>query len=301
MAKRHVATGIDHQDADTPSPRFGDCGSRQPAENELDELIRTAFSFRAESVAVLAQRIRGLARAAARQAKKKTDGATPALDRKLPTKNSSVAPSLPSTAEEELLNHAKLGDATAFGELIRRYNRRLMAAAVNIVRNQHDAEDIVQTACLNAFSHIASFRGECAFSTWMLRITVNEAIARSREARREQLTTEEIDDYEEGAFIERPLGEWRGTPEALAARRQLREVLRSELEKLPLKYSAVFVMRDVEGFSTAEVAEALHLTLTAVRVRLLRARSKLRERLCEHFAGAKGLPIIRPVARSRAV
>src|SRR5439155_24601199 len=101
----------------------------------------------------------------------------------------------------------------------------------------------------------------------------------------------------EGEFVERPLGEWRMNPEALAAQQQVRDLLRAELQRLPLKYSAVFLMRDVEGFSTAEVAEALNLTLTAVRVRLLRARSKLRERLRAHFSGPAVLPLQRPMPR----
>jgi RNA polymerase sigma-70 factor (ECF subfamily) len=268
---------------------------------ELDAMLQTAFAFRPEAIAVLAERIRCQARAEAareRRAKGKScqaerartaagdEAATPALR---------VA--LHGCSEEQLLALARDNDATAFGELVSRHERRLMAAAMQIVRNRPDAEDIVQTACLNAFAHVQSFRGECAFATWLLRITVNEAIARSRETKRDQLNTQEINDFEEGEFIERPLGEWRLNPESLTARRELRDLLRTELERLPVKYAAVFLMRDVEGFSTAEVAEALNLSLTAVRVRLLRARSKLRERLRERFSGAGSLPVQRPAAR----
>ena len=257
------------------------------ADDQLDELLRLAFRCRPEAVAPLAQRIRATARAkpTARIAAQSAPAKPP--QRKIPTTAMSGAT---KAGDEELLAAARNGDAAAFGELAHRLKRRLIAAAMHITRNQHDAEDIVQTATLNAFSHIASFRGECAFSTWLLRITVNEALACSRDTRRAQLNTEELDEYDDGTFQERPLGDWHSTPEKMAARGQLREILRAELDKLPLKYSAVFVMRDVEGFSTAEVAEALDLTLTAVRVRLLRARSKLRQRLRSYLSGPDALP-----------
>ena len=255
-------------------------------DDPLDELLRLAFRCRPEAVAPLAQRIRGTART--KPAARALAQSTPAIaQRKLPPIAVSGAT---KASDEELLAAARKGDAAAFGELAHRLKRRLIAAAMHITRNQHDAEDIVQTATLNAFAHIASFRGECAFSTWLLRITVNEALACSRDTRRAQLNTEELDEYDEGTFQERPLGDWHSTPEKMAARGQLREILRAELDKLPLKYSAVFVMRDVEGFSTAEVAEALDLTLTAVRVRLLRARSKLRQRLRSYVEGPDALP-----------
>ena len=272
--------------------------SRPPAESqdELEAFLRAAFRFRPEAIAPLAQRIRGRVRAVKIQ--KPTELKAPDQRTSLLPPSQNAAACSHRTADE-LLAAARAGDAAAFGELAHGLKRRLLAAAMHITRNQHDAEDIVQTACLNAFSHIKTFRGECAFSTWLLRITVNEALACSRELRRAQLNTEELDDYDEGVFQERPLGDWQAQPESLAARHQLRQVLRAELEKLPLKYSAVFVMRDVEGFSTAAVAEALNLTLTAVRVRLLRARSKLRERLRAHFAGAGGLPQLRPSSSAR--
>jgi RNA polymerase sigma-70 factor (ECF subfamily) len=271
--------------------------SELPRYSELDLLLRAAFRFRPESVAPLAQRIRGRVHSA--RTEKRAERPAPEGKRKLPTPRHEAVACSPSATQDELLAAARTGDAAAFGELAHRLKRRLLAAAMHITRNQHDAEDIVQTACLNAFSHIQTFRGECAFSTWLLRITVNEALACSRESRRAQLNREELDDYDEGVFQERPLGDWQAQPESLAARHQLRRVLRAELEKLPPKYSAVFVMRDVEGFSTAEVAEALNLTLTAVRVRLLRARGKLRERLRAHFAGAGGLPQLRPSSGAR--
>jgi RNA polymerase sigma-70 factor (ECF subfamily) len=267
--------------------------------DHLDDLLHMAFRCRPEAVAPLAQRIRATARQAkpAKRSPLRATAAKVASQSAAKGKGKDWAKAL----DEELLAAARNGDAEAFGELTHRLKRRLIAAAMHITRNQHDAEDIVQTACLNAFSHIASFRGECAFSTWLLRITVNEALACSRESRRAQLNTEDLDDYEEGSFQERPLGDWHAVPESLAARNQLRVLLRAELDKLPLKYSSVFVMRDVEGFSTAEVAEALNLTLTAVRVRLLRARSKLRQRLQTYLSGPDALPELKRFSGARGI
>jgi RNA polymerase sigma-70 factor, ECF subfamily len=195
--------------------------------------------------------------------------------------------------DEVLVQQAQQGSCDAFGELIRRYDRRLYRLALHILRHREDAEDVVQNACLSAYQHIAGFRAECKFSTWLMKITVNEALSRLRSRNNEQSATDGIDTWVDDVFEQRELPDWRLHPERQYQQSELRRLLRNALEELPVAYSTVFMLRDVEGFSTAEVADALSLTISATKVRLLRARLKLRSKLEKHF-GATGARRGRP-------
>jgi RNA polymerase sigma-70 factor, ECF subfamily len=185
--------------------------------------------------------------------------------------------------DDVLVAQAQKGSCEAFGELIRRYDRRLYRVALHILRHREDAEDVVQNACLSAYQHIAGFRAECRFSTWVMKITVTEALSRLRSRGNEQSSTEGLDTFVDDVFEQRELPDWRLHPERQYQQSELRRLLRNALEELPVGYSTVFLLRDVEGFSTAEVAEALRLTISATKVRLLRARLKLRSKLEKHF------------------
>jgi RNA polymerase sigma-70 factor (ECF subfamily) len=195
--------------------------------------------------------------------------------------------------DDVLVAQAQQGSCEAFGELIRRYDRRLYRLALHILRHREDAEDTVQNACLSAYQHIGGFRRECRFSTWLMKIAVNEALSRLRSRSHEQSATDTLDAWVDDVFEPRELPDWRLHPERQYARSELRALLRRSLEELPVAYSTVFLLRDVEGFSTAEVADALSLTISATKVRLLRARLKLRAKLEKHFesvASATGRP-----------
>ncbi len=185
--------------------------------------------------------------------------------------------------ETGLVQAAQAGDVNAFGDLVRMYDRRLFRVALHILRHREDAEDAVQNACLSAFLHIDSFRAECRFSTWLLKITVNESLTRLRMRNHEQGATEALDSWVEEVFEQREIPDWRLHPERQYQRAELRKLLRAALEELPVAYSVVFLLRDIEGFNTAEVAEMLRITISATKVRLLRARLKLRDKLGIHF------------------
>ena len=185
--------------------------------------------------------------------------------------------------DDVLVAQAQRGSCEAFSELIRRYDRRIYRVALHILRHREDAEDVVQNACLSAYQHIAGFRAECRFSTWLMKITVNEALSRLRSRNNEQSSTDGLDTWVDDVFEQRELPDWRLHPERQYQRAELRRLLRTALEELPVAYSVVFMLRDVEGFSTQEVAESLRLTISATKVRLLRARLKLRAKLEKHF------------------
>jgi RNA polymerase sigma-70 factor (ECF subfamily) len=198
--------------------------------------------------------------------------------------------------DQDLVEQAKQGNCEAFGELVRRYDRRLFRLALHILRHREDAEDTVQNACLSAYQHISGFRAECKFSTWLMKITVNEALSRLRSRNSEQSATDGLDTWVDDVFEQRELPDWRLHPERQYQQAELRRLLRNALEELPVTYSTVFLLRDVEGFSTAEVADALSLTISATKVRLLRARLKLRAKLEKHFVSAESRSAGRPRA-----
>jgi RNA polymerase sigma-70 factor (ECF subfamily) len=158
--------------------------------------------------------------------------------------------------------------------------------AVRIVGRRHDAEEVVQQTFLSVIEHLKDFRQEAQFSTWLIRIATNHALALLRQRSRRQtvpLGETRSDDY--GEEVPRPefIAQWRETPESIASRRETRELLEAALAELDEKYRVVFVLRDVENLSTGETAEALGISNSNVKVRLLRARLMLRERLTRVF------------------
>jgi RNA polymerase sigma-70 factor (ECF subfamily) len=198
----------------------------------------------------------------------------------------SASPALPTTQPDdlELLRRAREGDFEAFSSLVERFQRRVFAVARRIVGNQHDAEDITQQTFLSVMDHLDDFREESSVATWILRIATNHALKLLR--KRRGLPTESIDapagDGEDSyATLPHPefIAQWRDEPARLAQQREVRQLIDAALDELPEKYRVVFVLRDVEGLSVKETAEALGLSESNVKVRLLRARLDLRERL----------------------
>lgn len=192
-----------------------------------------------------------------------------------------------STAEEEeiaLLRRARGGDFEAFSSLVERFQQRVFAVARRIVGNQHDAEDVTQQTFLSVMDHLGDFREESSVATWILRIATNHALKVLR--KRRGLPTVSLDppagDAEDTyATLPHPefIAQWRDEPARLAQQREVRQLIETTLDELPEKYRVVFVLRDVEGLSVKETAEALGLSESNVKVRLLRARLDLRERL----------------------
>ncbi len=179
-------------------------------------------------------------------------------------------------ADEEIVRRVQEGETSLFEVLVRRYNQRLYRVARAIVRDEAEAEDVMQQAYVNAYTHLAQFERRARFGTWLTRIAVNEALARRRRRGR----FEEVDPMSEShdAAIER-LSSLRPNPEDQASCREIRGLLESAFDALPEIYRSVFQLREVEAVSTSEAAECLGVSEDTVKTRLHRARALLRQEL----------------------
>ena len=185
--------------------------------------------------------------------------------------------------ELALVEAAKKGDIGAFEELVKRYDRNVFRIAQHITQNREDAEDVVQDAFLKAYGNLAQFQGQSKFYTWLVRIAVNEALMKLRRRRPERTVSLDQDVETDEDTIPREVADWSPNPEQQYNQAELRELLQKTIQGLPAGFRTVFVLRDVEGLSTEETAEALGLSIPAVKSRLLRARLQLRERLNKYF------------------
>src|SRR6184192_3471204 len=189
----------------------------------------------------------------------------------------------PVSDELALVQAAKGGDVGAFEELVKRYDRNVFRIAQHITQNREDAEDVVQDAFLKAYSNLEQFQGQSKFYTWLVRIAVNEALMKLRRRRPERMVSLDEEVKTEEDSMPREVADWSPNPEQLYSQSELGDILRKSIQGLPAGFRTVFVLRDVEGLSTEETAEALDLSIPAVKSRLLRARLQLRERLNKYF------------------
>ena len=194
----------------------------------------------------------------------------------------------PLTEEQVLVQAAKAGDIGAFEDLVKRYDRNVFRIAQHITQNREDAEDVVQDAFLKAYENLGQFQGQSKFYTWLVRIAVNEALMKLRRRRPERMVSLDEDVKTEEDSMPREIADWSPNPEQLYNQAELRDILGKTIQGLPPSFRTVFVLRDVEGLSTEETAEALELSIPAVKSRLLRARLQLRERLTKYFKARKG-------------
>ncbi len=185
--------------------------------------------------------------------------------------------------EASLVARAKAGDANAFSELVRHYDRRVFRMAKQITQNDDDAEDVLQEAFLKAYTHLDDFQGNSKFYTWIVRIAVNEALMKLRKRRSDRSVPldEPIDTGEDE--VAREIAVWDENPEETYSREELAELLDEAIQSLKPAYRTVFILRDIEELSIEETAEALGLSISAVKSRLLRARLQLREKLTRQF------------------
>jgi RNA polymerase sigma-70 factor, ECF subfamily len=181
--------------------------------------------------------------------------------------------------ESRMIASIVAGETRLFHELIRPYERRVYAMALSFLRNEADAEDAAQEAFLKAFRNLASFRGEAKFGTWLTTIALNEA--RSRIRRRDAIRMESLDEPHEDGEAASPalLRDWKEIPSEALERKEIRLLLQKAVTALPLIYREVFRLRDVEQLSVQEAAQALGITISAVKVRLHRARMMLQKNL----------------------
>ena len=189
----------------------------------------------------------------------------------------------PTNDEAVLVSAARKGDIGAFEELVRRYDRNVFRIAQHITQNREDAEDVVQDAFLKAYQNLGQFQGQSKFYTWLVRIAVNEALMRLRRRRPERMVSLDEDVKTEEDSMPREIADWTPNPEQQYTQGELKDILSRTIQGLPASFRTVFVLRDVEGLSTEETAEALGLSIPAVKSRLLRARLQLRERLNKYF------------------
>jgi RNA polymerase sigma-70 factor (ECF subfamily) len=184
--------------------------------------------------------------------------------------------------ESALVAAAKGGDITAFETLVGRYERKIFRLTQNITQNREDAEDAMQEAFLKAFEHLQSFEGNSRFYTWLVRIAVNQALMKLRKRRPNVVSLdEEVNTGED--MVPREVEDWGPSPADRYAQTELSEILTKVIGELDPSFRIVFQLRDIEELSTEETAEALGLSVPAVKSRLLRARLKLRQTLNQYF------------------
>jgi len=184
--------------------------------------------------------------------------------------------------ESALVAAAKAGDVSAFETLVGRYERKIFRLTQNITQNREDAEDAMQEAFLKAYEHLGGFEGNSRFYTWLVRIAVNQALMKLRKRRPNQISLDEQIETGEDS-MPREVEDWGPSPEQRYAQTELSGILSEVIGELDPSFRVVFQLRDIEELSTEETAEALGLSVPAVKSRLLRARLKLRQKLNRYF------------------
>ena len=189
-----------------------------------------------------------------------------------------------ASGDMDLVHASKNGDAAAFEQLVKRYDRKLFRIAQSVTHNREDSQDAVQEAFLKAYQHLADFREACQFSTWLIRITVNQSLMKLRKQRGAKEMSLDEDFGDEGDILPKEVTDWAPNPEQLCWASELRDILRKALEELRPISRTVFILRDVEGLTIDQTAVVLNMSQTAVKARLWRARLQLREALSKHFS-----------------
>jgi len=186
--------------------------------------------------------------------------------------------------EEILVKKSKEGDFEAFEELVNSHEKNVYNIAWNMLRNQEDAEEVLQETFIKAYNKLNQFEGRSKFSTWLYRIATNESLMMIRKKNPIQPVSldEPVDDGYR-AKIRRELIDWKENPQDIYLKKELREKIDYIIYTLPEDYRSVFVLRDIQGFSGEKVSEILSITLPAVKARLHRARLYAREILNDYF------------------
>jgi len=185
--------------------------------------------------------------------------------------------------ETTLVAQSREGDTAAFGELVRRYEGKIFRLAQHVTQNREDAEDVLQETFMKAYEHLDQFQGNSKFYTWIVRIAVNQALMKLRRRKTDKsVSLDETIDTGEDTMV-REIAAWDEDPEQRFSRDELGGILDTAVQSLEPPYRSVFQLRDIDELSTEETAEALGLSVPAVKSRLLRARLQLRERLTRYF------------------
>lgn len=184
-----------------------------------------------------------------------------------------------------LLQASRGGDVAAFEQLVKRYDAKLLRIAQKVTQNPEDAEEVVQEAFFKAYQKLEQFHGHATFSTWLVRIALNESFMKLRKRRGilEQSIDRNVFPDSGSTRLPFDVADWAPNPEAQYRATELREILIGTLQRLTPALKIVFVLRDIEEYSLSETSEILNLSATAVRTRLSRARLQLREELSKYF------------------
>jgi RNA polymerase sigma-70 factor (ECF subfamily) len=200
-----------------------------------------------------------------------------------------LASPLAMLSDMEIVKRVRAGDTALFEILMRRHNQKVYRAVRAVLKEETEAEDVMQQAYLNAFTHLHQFEERSQFSTWLIRISLNEAFGRRRKMRLSESRAQLPFESERGEFMDSLISP-QADPERQAYAQELRRVLESAVDTLPETYRTVFMLRDIEGLSTSEAAAGLGLGDEAVKTRLHRARAMIRRavavRIGEVAAGA---------------
>jgi RNA polymerase sigma-70 factor, ECF subfamily len=189
-----------------------------------------------------------------------------------------------TASEPELIERIVRGERQLFHELMRPYERAVYVAAYAVLRRHEDAEEAAQETMIKALVHLNQLTDPVKFKPWLLHIAVNEARLKRRQSHSSRFESIEDGSTADGEmFMPRDFADWREIPSEILERKETRAAIRAALEKLPLIYRDVFVLRDVEQLSTGECAESLGISEEAVKVRLHRARLRMREELAPIF------------------
>jgi RNA polymerase sigma-70 factor, ECF subfamily len=191
----------------------------------------------------------------------------------------------PRSDELALIERIRAGDSEAFYDLVRPHERAIYVTAYSILQDPSEAEDAAQDTVLKAFRNLRQFRGDARFGTWLVTIAINESRMRLRSRLRARLESLDAAVNDEPDYVPIQLRDWREIPSQTLERQELREALTRALSTLDDKYREVLVLRDVQLLSVAETAVILGITPGNVKVRLLRARLQMRDRLVTELGG----------------
>ncbi len=200
--------------------------------------------------------------------------------------NPSADPKIKQDGDFELIQAINAGHAELFTELVSRYERKLYNFGVRMCRDVQDAEDVLQDTFLNVFKYLKDFRYETKFKNWLYRIATSTCLKKRRKSRFAPDRELSLDEFlpKEEAEIPVQTPAWASLPLDQLLNEELSSIIKEGIQSLPENYRLVLVLRDIEGFSTAETAQVLGLTPENIKVRLHRARLFLREKLKDYFS-----------------
>ena len=185
-------------------------------------------------------------------------------------------------AESQLIERIRQGERELFYQLVRPHERAVYLVAYSVLKNEADAEDVAQEAILKAFRSLPDFRGDSRFQHWLIKIALNEARMRYRKRQGEKLQSLDQSPEDED-YVPLQIADWRELPPDVLERKEVREEIQNAIARLSDKYREVLVLRDIEEMTIAETAQILDITEATVKVRLFRARLKLRDQLVERL------------------